>query len=1203
MSVDEIVRKLFLDPDSHYRGYTRAPGAERVELIPNTYYRFGLSNSAYGPVSLQVFRGLGNIGGFLWEQAARALSRLTAAHHPVIPRILLGSYDDDLDVGFVVSEAAQYSLDLPGAMEHIQAHPLDFLRTLRDLTDGLSLLAARGILHRNLWPGTIEYYPAEGASFRLKMSRFEMSGLIYSILDRKNPGAGGFDHLSRQLIAAQGAAALAYCAPERLALIFPSVQAEVAPFESSRSDVLSLGVLLFRGFVGAFPEADLARAFPTVGGQPSWDPAAHRSFFAVLRTQLRAANLPTALKDLIRSMISEVWSDRPDPFDVAQTFRSQHDAIHAHFEAKRDDRPFFVGAMAVESRETLHKWGYLTSDPVTSPEELMDFVEADLVGATLRYSPEGFKPWSPGVDDPERLSTARYVLLGKQIAWFCSVYHQWNPAQPFLPKTELNQLLLIRFVIRRSRVHRLEQGSLYRTVGSIVCRTVQVARVDVAKFQADGQDWSPLLASVRGGETQPPWMDDMRRSLRFLIDWQEAALEVRAFPFKRIGGLSRASGFELEYDAEADKEHKYEHANALLQPLMSRRPPMGPFLEGLTDEGAYLELEIFDVKPARAKESKGTVVFQESKAGGEIIQVRSLDNRTFEMPQKGWLRPLDDRAGRAMMRRQAAAVDELLDYPDLLQQLQEPLAVIRSRRRPRGDGPALGANAEAIVSDMLASEPFFALHGPPGSGKTTLTSRALKDALALDKTLRVLVSAQSHYALDNLAERLLEDLKSKPPILVRVTTPASEDRVSSKLDKFTVEHLTETALENIQRQSQSVLNDRALSGELLRIAAEWQSCAEKSGLELRERVLRGANIVFATTGASTHEKLQATGMTAAFDWVVIDEAAKAWPTELAIPLVRGRRWLLVGDHHQLEAFGMQDMERLLSDCKDHPDPAVAGHWERQNTYLDFAKLFKRLFRPPGQGEAGSRRTAGEEPPPEPGAEKKEPTYFVRPTRMLTEQRRMHPTIAEVVSRAFYPSRPIPDGSEGLLKTSPEMTVLPSPVKSPNWLQDQPLVWIDTESVPECRDEPFWSNEGEAQIVAALLRQLRGPEAGEVVILTPYRKQVTCLARHMHAVGAKSTVHTVDSFQGREADVVIVSLVRSAVRGISARQNLGHVASPNRANVLFSRARQLLLVVGNLLHFATSGEPHWQVVCKVFEEKGLTIPVRKTGLLRPSGEPA
>ncbi len=111
--------------------------------------------------------------------------------------------------------------------------------------------------------------------------------------------------------------------------------------------------------------------------------------------------------------------------------------------------------------------------------------------------------------------------------------------------------------------------------------------------------------------------------------------------------------------------------------------------------------------------------------------------------------------------------------------------------------------------------------------------------------------------------------------------------------------------------------DRLLADERDPVRAEllgrWRAALPSSKLELSERLLEGAAIVFATCAASTADRLHDAGIVPGFDWVVIEEAAKAWPTELAIPLVRGMRWTLIGDHFQLPAHQRDEIQRFLLD--------------------------------------------------------------------------------------------------------------------------------------------------------------------------------------------------------------------------------------------------------------------------------------------------
>jgi superfamily I DNA and/or RNA helicase len=213
-------------------------------------------------------------------------------------------------------------------------------------------------------------------------------------------------------------------------------------------------------------------------------------------------------------------------------------------------------------------------------------------------------------------------------------------------------------------------------------------------------------------------------------------------------------------------------------------------------------------------------------------------------------------------------------------------------------------------------------------------------------------------------------------------------------------------------------------------------------------------------------------------------------------------------------------------------------------------------------------------------------------------------IAELVSRVFYPvagAEPEPDGLfPGRLASGREIG--PLPLRAPAPLRGKSLVWLDTSADPDCAtDFPTWSNPGEAKVVADLIGRIvpaprphrDGYSADPLAVLTPYRRQADYLRDYSHV---KPHVYTVHAFQGREADIVVVSLVRSALRGTEPTErpweSLGHLSRRELINVMVSRARQLLVLVGNYDHFAafSQGEAKfWGEVCRAVELYGSIVP--------------
>ena len=136
-----------------------------------------------------------------------------------------------------------------------------------------------------------------------------------------------------------------------------------------------------------------------------------------------------------------------------------------------------------------------------------------------------------------------------------------------------------------------------------------------------------------------------------------------------------------------------------------------------------------------------------------------------------------------------------------------------------------------------------------------------------------------------------------------------------------------------------------------------------------------------------------------------------------------------------------------------------------------------------------------------------------------------------------------------------------PAVAEHAIDDAPLEFIDTagrgfdDETPEESDSRL--NEGEAQLVAAEVRKLLERLAPkDVAVISPYDAQVQRLRQLLHDAG-ELEIDTVDGFQGREKEAVVVSLVRSNPEG-----ELGFVADIRRINVALTRARKKLIVIGD-----------------------------------------
>ena len=263
-----------------------------------------------------------------------------------------------------------------------------------------------------------------------------------------------------------------------------------------------------------------------------------------------------------------------------------------------------------------------------------------------------------------------------------------------------------------------------------------------------------------------------------------------------------------------------------------------------------------------------------------------------------------------------------------------------------------------------------------------------------------------------------------------------------------------------------------------------------------------------------------------YDYVIIDEAARANPLDLLIPMSLGKHIILVGDHKQLPHLLEESVVKSLLEHKN--DPEIRE--------LLSEPLFSRLFNM---------------------LEKTKITSHKR-TVMLKDQYRMHPKIAQFVSDSFY--------DRELLSTYVTEEQKAHCLERYN---DSPTAWID---VPQA-----WGKESSVngqsksrksevdQVMEEVNSILEANSDYTIGIITFYKKQAIDLQHEIEKLSLQDQyrigVGTVDSFQGKEFDVVILSTVRSNNLK-DKRRSVGFLDSRNRLNVAFSRGKRLLIVIGD-----------------------------------------
>jgi superfamily I DNA and/or RNA helicase len=178
-----------------------------------------------------------------------------------------------------------------------------------------------------------------------------------------------------------------------------------------------------------------------------------------------------------------------------------------------------------------------------------------------------------------------------------------------------------------------------------------------------------------------------------------------------------------------------------------------------------------------------------------------------------------------------------------------------------------------------------------------------------------------------------------------------------------------------------------------------------------------------------------------------------------------------------------------------------------------------------------------------------------PSRMLRRQYRMHERIMEFPNRLMYDGRleADPSAAKRILKLERRS----DPALNP----ERPVVFVDCEgSERQAERSHSRENPEEARRVAAWVAELRagGVPADAIGVITPYLAQVRRIRRLLEAEGIEGVeVRSVDGFQGREKEVILLSFVRSNREG-----KIGFVADARRLNVAMTRARSKLIMIGS-----------------------------------------
>jgi len=497
-------------------------------------------------------------------------------------------------------------------------------------------------------------------------------------------------------------------------------------------------------------------------------------------------------------------------------------------------------------------------------------------------------------------------------------------------------------------------------------------------------------------------------------------------------------------------------------------------------------------------------------------------------------------------KRSANALEALMDLAPLPAAAAAPAsfagqyAALIASQPNNLDDSQVAAAAAALAKD----HPVVCVQGPPGTGKTALIVAVVARAAARGE--RVLCAAPSNAAVDALASRLaaagLRCVRvgdsSRGTGGAAVARMGLDAQVAAALGPAMEAELGAVRAELASAAARAAAArdggaQRAARAALAKLGRSGRAAQRAAA---RDVLLRAQVVLCTTAGAGDAALADAPD----FDLAVLDEAGQATRPSAWLPLLRARRALLVGDQMQLAPT-------VLSPAAKDRGLAYSALEDAQAVGAPLPPT--AVVGPPAEGAAPVLRAA------------------------LRTQYRSHASIAGWASRESY---------GGALRTAPRVaarTLAQLPGVADCALTRTPLLLLTTRApggalLPACGElgaATSLVNEGEADAVVRHVASLiaAGVQPSRIAVLSPYSAQVALLRNALDALRPEGAVGvdadapaaeeskeqrwvevaSVDAFQGREADAVVISCVRANDRGA-----VGFLADARRMNVAVTRAR-------------------------------------------------
>ncbi|MFX1316318.1 MAG: AAA domain-containing protein [Promethearchaeota archaeon] len=647
--------------------------------------------------------------------------------------------------------------------------------------------------------------------------------------------------------------------------------------------------------------------------------------------------------------------------------------------------------------------------------------------------------------------------------------------------------------------------------------------------------------------------------------------------------IERRNIFEYEIieDSNQKKEEKKEKRQLIINVFNDlEREPFSEVLRN--SQKKSIELSNLPDLHQKFKEKRKWRVIEVIDEHDDINTIIKLEEsrKNEEPPMSGYLRFWDLRSTLFLLKRKYSIIQNLEEHTYLIDAILNPAVTHQY---------FIKDNKTDIVKFIFYTFPIFLLQGPPGTGKTWTAKELIKLSLIKDPYKRILVSSKEHAALDDLLRKtyeMCEGLNITPkPILVRLISPERERDYPPTSIAF--QHFPkQISLKMLDNISEWVPKDdihNNLIGEIKSLLEYEKQAPSREWVEI---IRESSNLVFCTSTANDLRELEFSRPS--FDLVIVEEAGKTYPSELFRPLELGNKWVLIGDQNQLPPFRLNDIKQILNERLDKIESEKQDEQDfNESEFLNFRKLvLKELKIFQSMFERFKEVT---------------PSYDIKDERKscdtLINQYRLPSKISGMISNTFYDKE-----FNQMLKDFNDFIIEPLEFKR------EQLIWINTKGDRRYREQRKGTdlyNVGEVRLILEILKKIKILERYKdfsLAILTPYKEQVdvlkTYLPQNLSNLGRiklKESCYTIDSFQGQEADLIIISMVRSNNKE-SPRVAWGFIPKTERLNVMLSRAKKVEIIIGDLemciRHKKHPDMEKFYKIAKFIQEEGKIIEFEK-----------